>query len=343
MAQKFLAVRARRLSINFRLGPILALSLAACPAVAQDRDQNHDRAAADRAFAEGARLRKEGKASLPRAIEKYQEALALRRALGDRSGEAEALLQIGDAYNTLGDYRKSLEFWEQALPLKQALGDRRGAADLLASMSAAYNNLGERRKAVECLWRTLTIKRELGDQGREANVLLQIGVIYDDLGEKQRAIECLQQALLLFRKQGDKHAIATLLYRLGLTYDSIYERQKAVECFKEGLELRMAVRHPKGEGVTLNSLGNFYDGLRKEVRDACFHGRLDGSECVITFQAMQTEAADFLTNPFGIVGRAHEKRATIRTIAGDLLGQPGVHSIDTFWTRGHAKAKKQCC
>jgi len=266
MAQKSLAVRARRLSINFRLGPILALSLAACPAVAQDRDQNHDRAAADRAFAEGARLRKEGKASLPRAIEKYQEALALRRALGDRSGEAEALLQIGDAYNTLGDYRKSLEFWEQALPLKQALGDRRGAADLLASMSAAYNNLGERRKAVECLWRTLTIKRELGDQGREANVLLQIGVIYDDLGEKQRAIECLQQALLLFRKQGDKHAIATLLYRLGLTYDSIYERQKAVECFKEGLELRMAVRHPKGEGVTLNSLGNFYDGLGEKQK-----------------------------------------------------------------------------
>jgi CHAT domain-containing protein/Tfp pilus assembly protein PilF len=266
MAQKSLAGRARRLSINFRLGPILALSLAACPAVAQDRDQNHDLAAADRAFAEGARLRKEGKASLPRAIEKYQEALAIRRALGDRSGEAEALLQIGDAYNTLGDYRKSLEFWEQALPLKQGLGDRRGAADLLASMSGAYNNLGERRKAVECLWRTLTIKHELGDQWREANILLQIGVIYDDLGEKQKAIECLQQALLLFRKQGDKHAIATLLYRLGLTYDSIYERQKAVECFKEGLELRMAVRHPKGEGVTLNSLGNFYDGLGEKQK-----------------------------------------------------------------------------
>ncbi|HEV2667305.1 MAG TPA: hypothetical protein VG324_20485, partial [Blastocatellia bacterium] len=72
MAQKTLASRARRLNINFRLGLILVLSLAAPPSIAQDRDRSHDRAAADRAFAEGARLRKEGKASLPRAIEKYQ-------------------------------------------------------------------------------------------------------------------------------------------------------------------------------------------------------------------------------------------------------------------------------
>src|SRR6476646_10280655 len=102
-----------------------------------------------------------------------------------------------------------------------------------------------------------------------------------------------------------------------------------------------AAHHVQRDGPTL-LVGNFYDGLRKEVRDACFHGRLDGSECVITFQAMQTQAADFLANPLRIVARTHEECATIGTIAGYLLGQPGVHSIYTFWTRGHAKAKKQC-
>src|SRR5262245_2273619 len=261
MALRLLAERARRLSVNFRAGLIMVLSLAAWPAIAQDRDRSHDRTAADRAFAEGSRLRKEGKASLPRAIEKYQEALALMRDLGDRSWEARTLTQIGGAYNALGDYHNAIEYWEQALPLKQALGERRDEADLLVSMGIAYDNLGEQRNAVEYRRRALTIKRELGDRRREASDLHQIGAIYDDLGEKQKAIDCLEQSLSLFRNQGSKQGMASVLYRLGLTYDSIYERQKAVECFKEGLELRKETPHPRGEGVTLNSLGNFYDGL----------------------------------------------------------------------------------
>src|SRR5262245_7924868 len=140
MALRLLAERARRLSVNFRAGLIMVLSLAAWPAIAQDRDRSHDRTAADRAFAEGSRLRKEGKASLPRAIEKYQEALALMRDLGDRSWEARTLTQIGGAYNALGDYHNAIEYWEQALPLKQALGERRDEADLLVSMGIAYDN-----------------------------------------------------------------------------------------------------------------------------------------------------------------------------------------------------------
>jgi CHAT domain-containing protein/Tfp pilus assembly protein PilF len=254
------------LSVNFRLVSILILSLAVCPAVAQNHDQNHDRAAADRAFAEGERLRRAGKASLAQAIEKYQETLTLRRALGDRSGEVKTLIRIGAAYKALGDYQNALEFWEQALPHIQALRDRQGEADLLFSMTGAYGNLGEPRKAVDCLRRTVKLRRELGDYQKEARELHQTGVLYDDLGEKQLAIDCLEQALSLYRKQENNQGVATLLYRLGLTYDSIYERDKAVECFKEGLDLRKAIGHPKGEAVTNNSLGNFYYGIGEKQK-----------------------------------------------------------------------------
>jgi CHAT domain-containing protein/tetratricopeptide (TPR) repeat protein len=252
---------ARRLSANFRLVPILILSIAVCSADAQDRDQNQDRAAADRAYAEGERLRKAGKASLPQAIEKYQEALAMRRALGDRPGEARTLIRIGVAYKAQTDYLKAIEFWEQALPQLQALGDRQGEADLLYSMGGSFGYTGEPRKAIECLRRAAKIRRMLGDYQKEARELHQLGALHDDLGEKQLAIDFMEQALSLYRKQDNKQGMATLLYRLGLTYDSIYERDKAVERFKEGLDLRKTVGHPKGEGVTHNILGNFYDGL----------------------------------------------------------------------------------
>ncbi len=303
MARKSLASRARRLNVCCRFCLALGLWLAAWPAGAQDQNV----AAADRAFAEGARLWKEGtEASRLRAIEKYQEALALRRAMGDSSGEAHTIAQIGYAYNGLSKYREAVEHWEQALTLRRALGQSGEEGLLLLSIGLVYNRLDEKERALDRLkqalsllraagkrereaytfgaignvynsigdkqraldyWRqALPIRRELGDQPAEANALYMIGYFYDAVGEKQKAIDHLRQALSLQRKLGDKQVMATTLYWLGLTYDSILERRKAVECFKEGLELRTAEGYSGSEGSKHNSLGNFYEGLGEKQK-----------------------------------------------------------------------------
>jgi CHAT domain-containing protein/tetratricopeptide (TPR) repeat protein len=305
MAQKSLAPRVRRLLIKFHLGLILVLSLAAWPAAAQDSGRDRDRAAADQAFAEGIRLWKEGsETSKLRAIEKYQESVALWRALGDRSREGAAVKQIGGAYYALGKYSDALENLEQALrmardlgerrnegsllfsiglahvksgegeraldcftqalPALRAIGDREREAQALASIGGVYHSLGDKQRAIEHWRQALPIYRELGNHQGAARAFYTLGACYDDIGEKQKALEHLSQALLLQRRLEDKQAIISTLYRLGLTYDTIGERQKAVALFGEGLELRKAAGHPGGEGVMLWSLGNFYDGLGKK-------------------------------------------------------------------------------
>ncbi|HEU0179901.1 MAG TPA: CHAT domain-containing protein [Blastocatellia bacterium] len=311
MAQNSSASRARRPVVNFRLGLILVLSLATAPAVAQDGARSHDRVSADQAFAEGERLWMEGtEASRLQAIEKYREALALWRALGDRSGEVEAIIRIGSAYYDLVDYRKATEYWELAAPIERELENHRDEAALLINIGVAYARMYENERALDSLtqaapmaraagdlrrearardwlaslyssagdaqkafeqWRqTLQIWRELNDPMGQGRVLYQMGAYYDDLGEKQKAIEYLQEALPLLREQGDTRTVAGALYRLGLTYDSIREREKAVACFKEGLELRKTAGHEDGEGANLWSLGNFYDGLG-EKQEAIDH------------------------------------------------------------------------
>src|ERR1035438_2985203 len=46
----------------------------------------------------------------------YGQALPLRRAVGDRTGEVITLHNIGTAYHDLGQKQKALEYFGQALP-----------------------------------------------------------------------------------------------------------------------------------------------------------------------------------------------------------------------------------
>ena len=54
---------------------------------------------------------------MTKAMEKFNEALPIRRALGDRSGEAATLHNIGLVYDSLGETQKAVEKHNEALPL----------------------------------------------------------------------------------------------------------------------------------------------------------------------------------------------------------------------------------
>ncbi|MFM6531961.1 MAG: tetratricopeptide repeat protein, partial [Dolichospermum sp.] len=52
----------------------------------------------------------------------------MNRAVGARGGEATTLNNIGRVYNALGEKQKALDYYNQALPILRAVGDRGGEA-----------------------------------------------------------------------------------------------------------------------------------------------------------------------------------------------------------------------
>jgi len=109
-------------------------------------EQDATRAAAYRAFVQGGQLYQQGTAeSLRQAIEKWEEALPLFRALGYKEFEAVTLLGIGRAYSDLGEKQQALDYYKRSLPLSQAVGDKAGEATTLNNIGKVYDNLGEKR------------------------------------------------------------------------------------------------------------------------------------------------------------------------------------------------------
>ena len=68
-----------------------------------------------------------------------------RRPQGRRS----RLGNLGNAYAGLGETRKAIEYYDQALAISREIGDRRGEGADLGNLGNAYAGLGETRKAIE--------------------------------------------------------------------------------------------------------------------------------------------------------------------------------------------------
>jgi tetratricopeptide (TPR) repeat protein len=114
---------------------------------------------------------------------------------------AKALL--GVVYSNLGENQKALDHYNQALPLLRALGNHRGEAIALFNIGGIYSFFGERHKALDHFNQSLLLIQSLGDRRGEARTLYGIGTIYELLGQPQKALRYYDQALPILRIVGD--------------------------------------------------------------------------------------------------------------------------------------------
>ncbi|MCA2703613.1 MAG: CHAT domain-containing protein, partial [Microcystis sp. M038S2] len=177
-----------------------------------------------------------------KALDYYQQALPLWRAVGDRTGEAVTLNNIGVVYNALGEKQKALDYYQQALPLSRAVGDRTGEATTLNNIGLVYDDLGEKQKALDYYQQALPLRRAVGDRSGEAATLNNIGGVYYALGEKQKALDYYQQALPLSRAVGDRAGEANTLENIGYLLQQQNQPQLGIIFYKQSVNVYETLR-----------------------------------------------------------------------------------------------------
>jgi len=227
--------------------------------------QTNSSDAAVKALKEGLQLYNQGTAEALRgAIVKFEEALKLFRAVGDRGGEAGTLNNIGLVYSALGEKQKALEYYSQSLPRLRAVGDH--GAITLNNIGLVYSELGQKQKALEYYSQSLPLSRAVGDRSLEATTLTSIGSVYSALGEEQKALEYYSQSLPLNRAVGDRRGEAITLTNIGGVYSALGEKQKALEYYSQSLPLSRTVGDRRGEAATLNNIGSVYSALGEKQK-----------------------------------------------------------------------------
>jgi tetratricopeptide (TPR) repeat protein len=203
----------------------------------------------------------------------YDEAIALRRGLGDNLGLARTLNNFGILAYERGDYAKATQLYEETLRLRRALGDRAGIAYSLNGLGVVARQQGDYAIAAARFEESLAIAREFGDRAAIARVLHNLGIVANHRGAYSAANVYLGECMAAFEELGDKGSIALTLYTLGLVADGAGNPDLAATRFRESLRLRHALGEKLGATDCLLALAD-HAGRRGDRRRG---GRLFGA------------------------------------------------------------------
>jgi tetratricopeptide (TPR) repeat protein len=123
--------------------------------------------------------------------------LPLLRAVGDRTGEAVLLSNIGTLYAEIGEKEAALDYFNQALTVNHELGDKSNEATALGNIASVYFNFGEKPKAAPYYQQSLALMRATRDRGGEALRLYNLAVLDRDRGDLLAALRQIEAALAL--------------------------------------------------------------------------------------------------------------------------------------------------
>ncbi len=212
-----------------------------------------------------------------------ERAAASADSLNYREGQAEALVNRGDYYLSVGRYdsaqsvlRRGYERYKD-LPMESKYGN------LLAT---AYRFNGELSKAMELYTKALEEAKEQGKTSRTAQVEENLAVVYQKMGDLGKAMEHHHRSLEQLEAIGDSSSMATVLNNIGNLGQSMKHYEQAEQHLLEAIEISKKI----GQDVTLNNsylnLGNVYketdqpDKAREYYNKALALGRKMGRKII---------------------------------------------------------------
>jgi len=247
-------------------------------------EQDRNLVAAEQAYLEANQLALQAtEDSRQKAIAKWQEAVSIYRAIGDRATLAFILTLIGNNYANLGYGTQSINYYNQALSVYRDLGDSKAAdnirkilndwgyqallpeineAKILESEGLQLLSQGTEeslsRQAIPKFEEARLLYKKVGHKVGEANALRTLSLLYFELKDFQTALQYLKQSLLLLQELSDTAEEAEILYTIAQIYSDIKDNQKAIDYYNQSLQQSRKAGHKVQEAETLNSMGVVY-------------------------------------------------------------------------------------
>ena len=206
------------------------------------------------------------------AVRVFERALALLPAVGhdpvqgtsnappdaDLAERAMLLVNLGNAYNRLGDYLVAMQHLEQGLALARQGKESQAEIEALNRLAQMASEQGNYEKAQRYLDQVLQLAREQDDLNCVASTLSMLSTIAWRWGDLEQAEECCHESLDIYRELGDRRRITAMLNVLGIL-TTLQEKYEQAEQYYEQ-SLRMAKESDDRPIVAdiLNNLGYLY-------------------------------------------------------------------------------------
>ena len=186
------------------------------------------------------------------------EARAIAQQAGDRYYEAIAIANKGRLLSSLGRTQEAIENKREALEILRALGDRLNEHALIGNLAIDYRVLGEFDRAVELGEKALQYNREVGRPMFETFALGTLSRIFEEMGRMPEALKSAQSAVQISRREGLQSLEAYALARVGSIHSKIGRMPEAIDDYQQSLVLWQKAGNSWQQALTRAKLASAY-------------------------------------------------------------------------------------
>jgi len=197
------------------------------------------------------------------ALDYYNRALAAHVELGEKSGVANVMGNIGVVYYSLGKYPQALDYYRRALTMYEELGEKSGVASVMGNIGIVYYSLGKYSEALQYYSRALVVHEELGNKSSAALVTSSIGNVYKKLGEYSQVLEYYSRGLAAHEELGEKYGIAGVMASIGSLFADEkfagFDAEKAEQHLLQALSMLEEIDAKQDQFEYHKSLAEIYE------------------------------------------------------------------------------------
>lgn len=190
------------------------------------------------------------------ALAHHQQALQLSQALGDPGRACRALVGLGILRYDQSDYTGAIALYRQALDLALSADDAYMQGRIQGCLGNAFERMGEYARSLEHHAQCLRQFDEATYPRERSFALNNTANVYIALDEHRQAITFHEQSLALKRRLGDRWGEGTSLQNLGYCLLCLGELDRAQQCLQDSLQIVQAIGDREGMCMAHECLGD---------------------------------------------------------------------------------------
>jgi two-component system NtrC family sensor kinase len=255
-----------------------------------------------------------GKSDYNTALKYALQALEQFKEIGDKTGTARMLGDIGVVYWYQSNYPDALKYYFDALRINEELNNKSDIAATLCNIGIVYNSQQDYKKALEYIIKANKIDEASGNKSGIAANLGNIGELYRNLSDPDKALEYYLKSLQLFKELGDKNGIARNLGNIGIVYNQQNNYSKALQYYLQALEMSEELGLKIGIATNLGNIGSTYLEMAKDTNTTAHNS------IVLQKAKIYTDSAITICKDIGDLNTLfanYERLSEIQTLLGD--------------------------
>jgi two-component system sensor histidine kinase UhpB len=200
---------------------------------------------------------------------KYKEALPyLKEALRfadrekDKPNYAGQLLNIGNTYFGMGDFRNAADYHLRSLSLFEEAKHSRGQSFALQSLGNDFFELKQYSTAEKYLLRSEKMKSDMGDKRGVMTSWMTLGSVYQQTGKYERSMQYFNDALARSRELKLPLEELRALFNLGSLFKSMKRFDESRTYFNESLRLAAQAE----DSVTVARIRTYLVSLSEDAK-----------------------------------------------------------------------------